>query len=88
MFSPFPKIPEVNLTEVERLLALAKVQTIAVGGMYAQTSCYWKKINETYSLVVQQLEERVNLVKKGDERIGQGPKWPLRDNEVFLATDL
>ena len=64
VFSPFPKIPEVNLTEVERLLALAKVQTIAVGGMYAQTSCYWEKINETYSLVVQQLEERVNLVKK------------------------
>ena len=64
VFSPFPKLPEVNLTEVERLLALVKVQTIAVGGMYAQTSCYWEKINETHSLVVQQLEERANLVKK------------------------
>ena len=54
----------MNLTEVERLLAVAKAQTIAVGGMYAQKSCYWEKSNETYSLVVQQLEEGVNLVKK------------------------
>ena len=64
VFSSFPKIPEVDLTEAERLLALAKAQTIAVGGMYAQKSCYWEKINETYSLVVQQSEEGVNLVKK------------------------
>ena len=64
VFSPFSKIPEVNLSEVEHLLAVAEVQTTAVGGLDAQTSCYWENIKETYSLVVQQLEERVNLVKK------------------------
>ena len=69
------------------MLDVARVQTKAVGGMYAQTSCYWDKINETYSLVVQQMEERVNLVKKMSASI-KDQNGLSRDNEVILATDL
>ena len=64
MFSPFPKIPEVNLTGAESILARAIAHTIAFGSTYTQRrGCAVEKINETYDLLVQQLKNRVNVVK-------------------------
>ena len=39
VFSPFPKIPDVTLTEAEEFLILAKARLIGTSGMYAQKHC-------------------------------------------------
>ena len=67
VFSPFPKIPEVNLTGAEHMLATAIARTIALGSTYATrkgNGCAIEKINETYDLLKQQLENRINMVKQ------------------------
>ena len=67
VFSPFPKIPEVNLTGAEHMLATAIARTIALGSTYATRNgngCAIEKINETYDLLTQQLENRINMVKQ------------------------
>ena len=66
VFSPFPKIPEVNLTGAEHLLATAIARTIALGSTYAtrnNNGCAIEKINKTYDLLTQQLENRIIMVK-------------------------
>ena len=62
VFSPFPKIPDVNLTGAEDLLSLAKIRITGIGDMYVQV-CKFQEINETYGLLMTQLKDRVNLVK-------------------------
>ena len=67
VFSPFPKIPEVNLTGAEQMLAAAIARTIALGSTYVtrnRKSCAIEKINETYGLLTQQLENRIKMVKQ------------------------
>ena len=67
VFSPFPKVPEVNLTGAEQMLATAIARKIALGSTYATRNgngCAKEKINETYDLLTQQLEIRVNMVKQ------------------------
>ena len=67
VFSPFPKIPEVNLTGAEQMLATAIARTIALGSTYATRNgngCAIEKINETYDLLTQQLENRIIMVKQ------------------------
>ena len=64
---PFPKIPEVNLTGAEHMLATPIARTIALGSTYATRNgngCALEKINETYDLLTQQLENRINMVKQ------------------------
>ena len=63
VFSPFPKIPDVNLTGAEELLSLAKIRTTGIGGMYVQKVCEFQEINETYGLLMTQLKDRVELIK-------------------------
>ena len=63
MFSPFPRIPDVNLTEAEELLNLAKIRITGIGGMYVQKVCEFQEINETYGLLMTQLKNRVELIK-------------------------
>ena len=65
VFSPFPKIPELNFTGAELIMATAIARTIALGRTYAPNGnvCAIEKINETYDLLVQQLENRTNMVK-------------------------
>ena len=48
VFSPFPKIPDVNLTGAEELLSLAKIRITGIGGMYVQKVCEFQEINETW----------------------------------------
>ena len=63
----FPKIPEVNLTGAEHMLARAIARTIALGSTYATRNgngCAIEKINETYDLLTQQLQKRINMVKQ------------------------
>ena len=67
VFSPFPKTPEVNLTGAEQMLATAIARTIALGSTYATRNgngAAIEKLNETYNLLTQQLENRINLVKQ------------------------
>ena len=66
LFSPFPKIPEVYLTGAEQMLSTAIARTIALGSTYATRDgygCAIEKINETYELLTQQLENRINMLK-------------------------
>ena len=63
VFSPFPKIPDVNLTGAEELLSLAKIRITGIGCMYAQKVCEFQEINETYGLLMTQLKDRVELIK-------------------------
>ena len=63
VFSPFPKIPDVNLTGAEELLSLAKIRITGIGGMYVQKVCEFQEINETYGLLMTQLKDRVELIK-------------------------
>ena len=63
VFSPFPKIPDVNLTGAEELLNLAKIQITGIGGMYVQKVCDFQEINKTYGLLMTQLKDRVDLIK-------------------------
>ena len=67
VFSPFPKIPEVNLTGAEQMLARAIARITSLGSRYATRNgngCAIGKINETYDLLTQQLENRINMVKQ------------------------
>ena len=67
VFSPFPKIPKVNLTGAEQMLDTAIARTIALGSTYATRNvngCAIEKINKTYDLLTQQLENRINMVKQ------------------------
>ena len=61
--SPFPKIPDVNLTGAEDLLNLAKIRRTGISGMYVQIVCEFQEINETYGLPMTQLKDRVKLMK-------------------------
>ena len=63
VFSPFPKIPDVNLTGAEELLSLAKIRITGIGGMYVQKVCEFQEVNETYGLLMTQLNDRVKLIK-------------------------
>ena len=63
VFSPFPKIPDVNLTGAEELLNLTKIRITGIGGMYVQKVCEFQEINETYGLLMTQLKDRVDLIK-------------------------
>ena len=63
VFSPFPRIPDVNLTGAEELLSLAKIRITGIGGMYVQKVCEFQEINETYGLLMTQLKDRVELIK-------------------------
>ena len=63
VFSPLPKIPDVNLTGAEELLSLAKIRITGIGGMYVQKVCELQEINETYGLLMTQLKDRVELIK-------------------------
>ena len=63
VFSPFPKIPDVNLTGAEELLNPAKMRITGIGGMYVQKDCEFQEINETYGLLMTQLKVRVELIK-------------------------
>ena len=63
MFSPFPKITDVNLTGAEKLLNLAKKRITGNGGMYVQKVCEFQEINETYGLLMTQWKDRVELIK-------------------------
>ena len=65
--SPFPKVPKVNLTGAEQKLASAIARTIALGSTYPTRNgncCAIEKINETYDLLTQQLENRISMVKQ------------------------
>ena len=62
VFSPFPRIPDVNLTGAEDLLSLAKTRITGIGDMYVHV-CKFHEINETYGLLMTQLKDRVNLIK-------------------------
>ena len=62
VFSPFPKIPDVNLTAVEELLNLAKTRITGIGATYVQKVCELQEINETYGLLTTQLKDRVELI--------------------------
>ena len=67
VFSPFPKISEVNLTGAEHLSATAIAEPMALGSTYAtrnSNGCAIDKINETYHLLTQQLENRINMIKQ------------------------
>ena len=64
MFSPFPKNPDVNLTGAEELLNLAKRRISGIGGMYVQKVCEFQQINKTYGLIMTQLKDRVELIKR------------------------
>ena len=63
VFSPFPRIPDVNLTGAEELSSLAKIRRTGIGGMYVQKVCEFQEINETYGLLMTQLKDRVELIK-------------------------
>ena len=63
MFSPFPKIPDFNLTGADELLNLAKKRKTVIDGMYVQKVCEFQEINEAYGLLKTQLKDRVELIK-------------------------
>ena len=63
VFSPFPKLTDVNLTGVGKLLARAKIRTFGVAGMPSLARCAYTMINETYVKLLTQLKDRVNLIK-------------------------
>ena len=63
VFSPFPKVPVVNLTEAEELLARPKIGILGVAGMYSQVRCDYTMVNETYGILITQLKDRLNLIK-------------------------
>ena len=63
VFCPFSKVPDVNLTEAEELLTVAKARLIVIGGIYAQKHCGFHELNDTYGLFLTQLKDRVNLIR-------------------------
>ena len=62
VFSPFLKIPVVNLTGAEDLLNLAKIRITEIGSMYVQKVCEFQEINGTYGLLMTQLKDGVELI--------------------------
>ena len=63
VFSPFPKIPVVNLTAAEELLNLAKIRITGIGSTYVQKVGEFQEINGTYGLLMTQLKDGVELIK-------------------------
>ena len=63
VFSPLPRIPDVNLTGADELLTRAKKRILGIAGMHSQACCDYTMIKETYALLMTQSKNCVNVIK-------------------------
>ena len=63
IFSPFPQIPAINLTQATYMVEAFKRATDSIGGMYINKNCKYMFFNETYALLLQQFETRVSFLE-------------------------
>ena len=85
VFTPFPKLPEVNLTDAKQLLLAARHRVVGIGGMYEQMSCEFQNINKTYGLLLEQLSKRRITVKQTEIREATKEELELSDTtQSFL----
>ena len=60
-FSPFPRIPEINLTQAKYMVESFKRAPDSIGVIYINKHCKYMSFNETYALLLQELETRVSF---------------------------
>ena len=63
VFSPFPQMPEINLTQVHTLLK-SKGNTDSLEGMNSVKSCRSAAIQELYGILFDRLEEKLDMLEK------------------------
>ena len=63
IFSPFPQIPAINLTQATYMVEDFKRAPDSIGVMYINKNCKYMYFNETYALLLQQLETRVSFLE-------------------------
>ena len=63
IFSPFPRIPAINLTQATYMAEAFKRAPDSIGVMYININCKYMYFNETYALLLQQLETRVSFLE-------------------------
>ena len=62
-FSPFPRIPAINLTQARYMVEAFKRAPDSIVVMYINENCKYMYFNETYALLLQQLETRVSFLE-------------------------
>ena len=64
VFTPFPKLPHVNLTELELMLPSARGKAELFGSVYRHhRQCEYTMINETYGLLLDQSAKQIKMIK-------------------------
>ena len=63
VFSPFPKMPLINITNAINMINAFQTAPRSIGGMYINTNCKFTDVNDTYDLLLQQLVTRVNFLQ-------------------------
>ena len=63
VFSPFPKIPEINLTDAYRILQ-TRGHTDSMNGMDIVKLCRTERMGTLYDQLFDQLEEELSLIQK------------------------
>ena len=58
---PVPRIPAINLTQATYKVEAFKRAPDSIGVMYINKNCKFMYFNETYALLLQQLETRVSF---------------------------
>ena len=63
VFSPFPKIPEINLTDAYTILQ-TRGHTDSITGMDSVKLCRTERMGTFYDQIFDQLEEKLSLIQK------------------------
>ena len=63
VFSPFLKMPLINITNAINMINAFQTAPRSIGGMYINTNCKFTDVNDTYDLLLQQLVTRVNFLQ-------------------------
>ena len=63
VFSPFPQMPAIDISRALFVIDTFKKRTRGVGGLYINQICKFTIFNETYALLLNQLETRVNFLQ-------------------------
>ena len=63
VFSPFPQMPTISLTRALAVVEAFKTKPRGIGSMYVNTRCEITNFNNTYTLLLEQLETRVRFLQ-------------------------
>ena len=63
VFSTFPQMPTISLTRALAVVEAFKTKPRGIGSMYGNTRCEFTNFNNTYTLLLEQLETRVRFLQ-------------------------